>query len=219
MKLYSHPTGPRPQAFYLEVPTPASAYRLQQQLLQAYNEQLYGWWHPDDLYLACFGDYGTRQTRKGTPPPQAVVNKRTQALEDRVGYEVPELIGRMTLEELEQAASVLLTETLPGFITHVLGQERTLQYRLDDPSWNRLQDEGHARAAGLGKSKPMTGRLPVPTLPEVTPVSTQPVANRPMPLPPTPVLRPAPVSSDTPTLVRLRVNRAQERRRLKRKRR
>ncbi len=170
MQLYQHPSGPRRNDFHSESTGAASAYTLTRHLLDAYTEQLYSWWSPEDLYLACFGDYATRPTRKGTTPPPAVVNKRTQALEDRVGYEVPELIGRMSLEELQSATSVLLTETLAHFILHVLGQERTIQYRLDSPASTRLKDDGHAKAAGLGKApvkvakllKPVVARTPTP---------------------------------------------------------
>lgn len=155
MKLYQHPTTPRRSDFLPADSPTAAAYTLTRQLLDAYTEQLYGWWSPEDLYLACFGDYATRPTRKGTPPPPYMVHKREQVLEDRVGYELPELLERMSLEELQRAASVLLTETLPHFILHVLGQERTIQHRLSEPASARLRDESHAKAAGLGKPRPV----------------------------------------------------------------
>jgi hypothetical protein len=216
MKLYSNPGAPRPQAFYLDVPTPASAYARQQHLLDAYNEVLYTWWEPEALYLACFGDLVARPLKNGQPPTARAVAKRLQAAEDRLGYEVPELLERMTPEELEVAAGLFCKLPLPGFVAHVLSQERTVQHRLSEGNCRtRLDDDRHAIAAGLGKSRPMRqpGKVDLtmePTTSCFFPVPTrQPIG--------TPALIPHP--TQTPEQLRLRVNRAQERRRLKRKRR
>ncbi|TGE03344.1 hypothetical protein [Hymenobacter fodinae] len=201
MKLYTHPTTPRPNAFYLDVPTPASAYRLQQQLLRAYREVLFQWWDLDLAITTCFG------------PKQG---KRLQAAEDRLQYEVPELLVRMSPNELELAAAVFYHQTLVGFVWHVLAQERTLQHRLEEGnSDTRLNDDCHTIAAGLGKSKPMQREPAQHTAPEPIPVDTTPIPSPPV------IALPAPHPPASPQLKRLhlRVNQAQNRRRLKRKRR
>jgi hypothetical protein len=201
MKLYANPAAPRPQAFYLDVPTPASAYSLQQRLLRAYREVLFQWWDLDQAITMCFG------------PKQG---KRLAAAEDRLQYEVPELLERMSPEELSLAATVFYHQTLVGFVWHVLAQERTVQHRMSEGNCKtRLDDDRHAIAAGLGKGAPMrrpskasqTVEQPASCLPAVP--THQLVGT----------LTPAPSPIQTPEQLRLRVNRAQERRRLKRKRR
>jgi hypothetical protein len=175
VKLYASAAGPRRADFYRDTPTPASAYARQQHLLEAYTEVLYTWWDPEALYLACFGDLAARPTKSGTPPTARAITKRIQAAEDRLGYEVPELIERLTPEELEAAATVFCEQTLAHFILHILGQERTVQHRLQDGNCStRLSDDSHAKAAGLGKArpkaavKPTVQRAPVPVITQKT---------------------------------------------------
>lgn len=210
MKLYLHPTTPRPEVFYLDVPTPASAYCLQQQLLRAYREVLYTWWDLDLAITTCFG------------PKQG---KRLAAAEDRLQHEVPELLIRMSLEELELAATVFYQQTLIGFVWHVLGQERTIQHRIEEGnSDTRLSDDSHAVAAGFGKSTPKRRqRVPPVAPPAPTSAASSLTPLREEVLPPSPPATLLPPSRPPVALsldrLHLRVNRAQERRRLKRKRR
>ena len=226
MKLYAHPSAPRHQPFYSATVAPASAYALLHQLLAAYNEVLYTWWSPEALYLACFGDIATRPTRTGQLPAPSVITKRLQAIEDRLGYEIPELLEHLSPEELTTAAQVFRECPLPGFVAHVLSLERMLHRRLDEPCSKRLNDESHAKAAGLGRD--YSARLA--PRPETAPCAChQPD----MVLPPLALTLPAPAtavrqSTTTPKppgaaltaqALLYQVKRAQERRRLKRKRR
>ncbi|GAB3303571.1 hypothetical protein [Hymenobacter tenuis] len=161
MKLYAAPT-PRSQGFYRASDTPASAYALEQDLKKAYREVSREWWDLDRLILACFGP------RTG---------KRLAAAEDRLQYEVPELLERMSPAELQVAAHVFCQGTLVGFIWHVLSQERTIQHRLGEGNCStRLSDDSHAKAAGLGKSKPARKKTKpvVQRTPTPAPVKTAP---------------------------------------------
>lgn len=225
MKLYAHPSAPRHQPFYSATVAPASAYALLHQLLAAYKEVLYTWWNPEALYLACFGDIATRPTRNGQLPAQSVITKRLQAIEDRLGYEIPELLEHLTPEELATAAQVFRECPLPGFVAHVLSLERMLHRRLDEPCSKRLNDESHAKAAGLGKDySQRTAHHPAaaPCACHQPDLALSPLVLS-LPAPATAVRQPAPtippIAARTAQTLSYQVKRAQERRRLKRKRR
>lgn len=226
MKLYAHPSAPRHQPFYSATVAPASAYALLHQLLAAYNEVLYTWWSPETLYLACFGDITTRPTRNGQLPAPSVVAKRQQAIEDRLGYEIPELLEHLSPEELTTAAQVFRECPLPGFVAHVLSLERMLHRRLDEPCSMRLNDESHAKAAGLGRdysaqtvhrpeSAPCACYQPDAVLPTLALTLPAPATAARHPL----TTSTTPVATLTAQTLLYQVKRAQERRRLKRKRR
>jgi len=223
MKLYAHPNTPRCHPFYTPNVTPGHAYALLHQLLAAYNEVLYTWWNPEALYLACFGDLMTRPTRNGQLPAPRVITKRLQAIEERLGYEVPELLEYLQPVELETAAAIFCAQPLPAFILHVLSLERMLHRRLDEPCDKRLNDESHAKAAGLGKGERSTSRT-VESVRIHEPESSADKQPLVLTLPALTVVRQlAPVKCtarpQTPQAVLHQVKRAQERRRLKRKRR
>lgn len=207
MKLYACARGPHIEPFYTPGMrrAPASAYALERHLLQAYQEVLFHWWDLDALIMACFGP------RQG---------KRLAAAENRVQYKVPELVEGMEPAELEAAATIFLTQPLPAFIAHVLSKENLIDYRLDEPCSKRLCDDRHAKAAGLGKGRWRRGQRilasePVPCACHQVPASVPPpVQQLPVPVPPT-----QPVAALTAQTLLYQVKRAQERRRLKRKRR
>jgi hypothetical protein len=203
MKLYACARGPHIEPFYTPGMrrVPASAYALERQLLQAYREVLFTWWNIDALIMACFGP------RKG---------KKLSAAENRVQYKIPELVEGMEPAELQVAASIFLTQPLPGFIAHVLSKEALIDYRLDEPCSKRLCDDKHAKAAGLGKGRwrrlpRILASEPVPCACHQAPTPAQQPSELVLPANPLPALAPQ-------TLL-YQVKRAQERRRLKRKRR
>lgn len=203
MQLYAQPAGPRPEPFYSidSCPTPAAAYRLQQELRKAYREVLFQWWSLDALVVCCFGP------RTG---------KRLQAMEDRLQYEVPELLERLSLEELRVAASVFYSQTLVGFVWHILAQERTVQHRLGNRYHDQHIDAGHAKAAGLGWVNPRPKAI---TAPEAI---AAPCEQCQLPAPALSANHdPVPVSSSLTAhqLLLYRVKRVQERRRLKKRKR
>lgn len=213
IQLYASARRPHIEPFYTtdDSRNPASAYALQERLRKAYQEVLLHWWDIDALILACFGE------RHG---------KRRFAAEERLQYEVPELLERMTAQELALAAQVFRASTLVGFVWHVLGQERSVQHRLHEPCTDRLCDDKYARAASLGQGHwrrgqrnpqplPCSCHLPRPK-PKPRTASVQPAP----PVPTTPVIaQPAPAPMTAAQSHRYRVKQAQERKRLKRKRR
>ncbi|MDF7810934.1 hypothetical protein [Hymenobacter sp. YC55] len=219
MQLYASARGPHIEPFYPadESRNPASAYALQERLRKAYQEVLLNWWDIDALILACFGE------RHG---------KRRFAAEERLQYEVPELLERMSAKELALAAQIFRTSTLVGFVWHVLGQERSVQHRLEEPCDQRLCDDKHARAASLGQGQWKRGQRhapPVPCschLPSPAPrernTPSGPVGSHtavPVPAAPVAAAQPLPASMSAAQNHRYRVKQAQERKRLKRKRR
>lgn len=221
MKLYARSQCPRVEPFYGASAFPASAYRLEKQLQAAYAEQLYTWWEPDTLYETVFPGFREKLTKKGMAPNQSTINKRTAAIEDRLAYEVPDIVARMTPEELAVAADVLLRQTLVGFIWHVLAQERAVVWRMKEGNcYTRLNDDSHAQAAALGKK--------VPCACQARPIDPTDVHRWPAPLTaaslPVPPVPPTPAASSAlpqpaSLSLHLRVKQAQERKRLKRKRR
>ncbi|WP_375438146.1 hypothetical protein [uncultured Hymenobacter sp.] len=222
MQLYSSPRVPRPEPFYTaDHRTPASAYRLQAHLCRAYLEVLREWWNLDALILACFGE------RTG---------KRLQAAENRLEHKVIELLQGMEPVELERATQVFCQQTLVGFVWYVLAQEVSIDYRLKDGGCTtRLSDEKYVQAASLGQGTWKRGQLypqPVPCacakprqhaappMQVPLPVETaSAVTALPQEVTPLPVAASGPVAPLPAQALHYRVKRAQERRRLKRKRR
>jgi hypothetical protein len=220
MQLYASPHAPRVESFYSPdlARTPASAYRLQAHLCRAYVEVLREWWGLDELIVACFG------VRTG---------KRLQAAENRLEHKVVELLHGMEPAELEQAAQIFCQQTLVGFIWHVLAQEIKIDYRLKDGGCTtRLGDDKHAQAASLGQGTWKLGRshpAPAPCACTTSPPPSKPQLAEPlwaaapelpreeesMPVEPERTVLALPTIQS----LRYRVKQAQERKRLRRKRR
>ncbi|MCC3159694.1 hypothetical protein LJ737_20805 [Hymenobacter sp. 15J16-1T3B] len=144
-----------------QAPTPASAYAREQRILKAYKRQLFAA-DLDALLLQCFPDKRTA--------------KQLAAAEDRLQYEVPELIEKLTWEEQPAIEALLLAGDFVGCVFAVLKLERTLLQR-EQPN-TAPKDDGHAKAAGLGKiSSENYGKLHpgyLFRLPPVKPKPTQP---------------------------------------------
>lgn len=113
--------------------TPASAYARERRILKAYKAQLFAA-DLDALLLECFPDKRTL--------------KQIAAAEDRLQYEVPELIEKLQWDE-QPAIEAMLTEgDLVGTIRAVLTLERVLLQR-EQPN-TAPDDLGHIKAAGMG---------------------------------------------------------------------
>ncbi|KAA9333389.1 hypothetical protein F0P96_10495 [Hymenobacter busanensis] len=158
LRLYASAT-PSAQPFYTGRETPASAYALEQRLQRAYRQALFAA-DLDTLLVACFGE-GLRR-------------KQVHAAEERLQYEVPELIARMDADELPEAAAALDALPLADFVGHVLKLERHLLQREAELATDRPDDKGHCRAAGLGKGQPRRVKL--------TPAKPEPVHELPKPI-------------------------------------
>ena len=183
MKLYTNPNRAQAQPFYADDVLPASAYRLQQQTLAAYREMC-TWYQPYTLlelvYLPGSGGRSLCDPKTGTPLRAATtkldyedwVRKQVRQAREKLRELVPEVILMLTVDELQQAADVLLQRGLVPFIWHIFGIERGVQYRIEEGnSDTRLSDDSHAKAAGLGRtySKKDSKRLPKLVLQPVVP--------------------------------------------------
>jgi hypothetical protein len=160
VKLYHNPAGPRAEQFYCADVAPASAYALEQKLQRQYRTALYAA-DLDPLIAACFGE--------------GLKSKKVQAAEERLQYDVPELIQRMDAAELQDTAAALATLPLQEFVAQVLKLERHLLQREDELGRHRVDDKGHCKAAGLGKGK-RPAKLPTIAAP------TKPVHVAPQPI-------------------------------------
>jgi hypothetical protein len=160
-------------------------------------------------------------------------DKATDGKIDRLDHAVPDLIKILLPDEQQPVEKLLNAGDLIGTIRYLLAQERTLTTR--ELSWKAPNDEGHARAAGLGylssvnygREHPNQHHLsitPSSTPVEQTPVDlappSTPVVTAPHPTPPQ-QLRPkhCPLHPQPNSSTHTQVKKAQERKRLRRKRR
>lgn len=138
--------------------TPASAYARERRILTMYTALLY----------AATTDTAELITQVLGPKKPG---KQMNAAEDRLDYEVPELLERLRWDEQAEAEALLVAGDLAGCIRFALKLEWSLLKR-ERPN-TAPDDTAHARAAGLGKissqnyGKLHPGylfRLPEPTL-------------------------------------------------------
>lgn len=125
--------------------TPASAFARERRILSAYRLQLYAPTTDSDHLIAEV--FGPRKP-----------GKQLNAAEERLDYEVPELIERLHWDEQQQVEELLQQGALADCIRAVLKLERRLLQR--EAPRTAPDDSGHARAAGLGRiSSENYGRL------------------------------------------------------------
>lgn len=206
--------------------TPASAFTREQRMLARYYQLLYAL--PTDAEGLMNTIWGPGLTRK-----QMYGDAATDGKIDRLDHAVPDLIKILLPDEQPPVEKLLNAGDLVGTIRYLLAQERALTTR--ELSSKAPNDEGHARAAGLGylssvnygRQHPNQHHLSITgssalveqALVDCTPPST-PTGTAPHPLPPQ-QLRPRqhPLHSQPKSTTHAQTKKAQERKRLKRKRR
>jgi hypothetical protein len=204
--------------------TPASAFTREQRMLARYYQLLYAL--PTDAEVLMNTIWGPGLSRK-----QMYGDAATDGKIDRLDYAVPDLIKILLPKEQLPVEELLNAGDLVGTIRYLLTQERALTTR-EFPS-KAPNDEGHARTAGLGYlssvnyGRQHSNQHPHSTvaalLDQTTADSTLLAANTataPRPTPPQ-QLRPKhrPLQAQPKASTQVQVKKAQERKRLRRKRR
>lgn len=139
----------RPTPLVAGTGTPASAYVREQRILRAYRQALHS--ITEEAYqhlVARLAEGCMRPTRNAERKPST---KLQQAREERIYDDVPELILSLHWDEQQELYDVLVKPEpdLYAAITIVLSRERILLQR--EPEYTGPADLGHAKAAGLGK--------------------------------------------------------------------
>jgi hypothetical protein len=129
--------------------TPASAYVREQRILRAYHRALHT--ITEEAYqhlVARLAEGCMRPTRNADRKPST---KLQEAREERIYDDIPELIQCLGWDEQQELYDLLVQPEpdLYAVITLVLSKERILLQR--EPEYTGPADLGHAKAAGLGK--------------------------------------------------------------------